>query len=446
MPYQPVSEYKHRKRYRLVISDYIELGNEMGFDLISNEVQNSNTPVEWRCRENNHVFRASYANVRSGWGCPYCSNRIPKTESDYHALATAKSLSWEGEQLPPTVTAKTEWSCLAQGHIFSRSYHSINSRPNSRCPVCAGVTRLTEDDYRRAGLANGIVWAGKELPANNHTPTRWVCDSDHLWYAPYNRIKQGHGCPRCGKVAIITKDDYVLLAHDKGLTLLGDIPSTVTKKAKWRCGKNHEFLAPYHSVKKAVVGCPICGIEVGIDKIRYKPEAYRALAERLGIIWVEAPVSTTTDKHWWICDAGHHFRAPYSTLSSGHGCPYCVNMVNGARVSKPQRALYEMVGGELNFAITPRRRADIAIQVDGVAIAIEYDAYYYHADKEQRGLARNEKMIALGWKVLCIKSNSTLPSPEQLQEAVHHLATTDATYAEIILDDWGKGQVFKRGK
>lgn len=43
-----------------------------------------------------------------------------------------------------------------------------------------------------------------------------------------------------------------------------------------------------------------------------------------------------------------------------------------------------------------------------------------------------------GYKILRIKSSDKQPADEQIIQAINKLATTDATYAEIILPDWGR--------
>ena len=69
---------------------------------------------------------------------------------------------------------------------------------------------------------------------------------------------------------------------------------------------------------------------------------------------------------------GHRWLATYNDLQRGRGCPVCIDMVNGVRVSKPQRQLNEMLGGELNLPCGGYL-IDVAVCLNGVNIAVEYD-------------------------------------------------------------------------
>jgi hypothetical protein len=45
-----------------------------------------------------------------------------------------------------------------------------------------------------------------------------------------------------------------------------------------------------------------------------------------------------------------------------------------------------------------------------------------------------------GYKILRIKSSNKQPTDAQLMDAINRLVTTDDTYVEIILPDWGGTQ------
>ena len=79
---------------------------------------------------------------------------------------------------------------------------------------------------------------------------------------------------------------------------------------------------------------------------------------------------------------------------------------------------------------------DIAIMLDKLKIDMEYDGWYWHKDRLEKDETRNNYLFNKGWKVLRIKSNTQVPTIEQLQESLNILINTDETYQEIILDDW----------
>jgi very-short-patch-repair endonuclease len=112
-------------------------------------------------------------------------------------------------------------------------------------------------------------------------------------------------------------------------------------------------------------------------------------------------------------------------------------MVYGAPVSQVQRDLCEMLDGELNHPFD-RFNIDVALNVDGVAIAVEYDSWYWHGHRQEQDVQRVEALITAGWRVLRIKSNVLLPTRKQLDTEIARLVAGQKL-TEIVLDDWGKG-------
>lgn len=92
---------------------------------------------------------------------------------------------------------------------------------------------------------------------------------------------------------------------------------------------------------------------------------------------------------------GHRWEARYSHIRSGSGCPACVDMVNGARVSLIQRRLCDQLGGTLNHPVGPLR-VDIAIWRGSRAIAIEYDSWYWRGDRKDENEDRDYRLLAEG--------------------------------------------------
>jgi very-short-patch-repair endonuclease len=96
-----------------------------------------------------------------------------------------------------------------------------------------------------------------------------------------------------------------------------------------------------------------------------------------------------------------------------------------------------MLGGELNYPLGPYK-IDVAVEADGIAIAVEYDSWYWHAGQEDHDAQRDREVIAAGWRVLRVKSRASLPSQEQLDAAIACLLAGE-DQVEIVLDDWGEG-------
>jgi hypothetical protein len=456
-------------------ADYLTLAEERGFRWLGPEVPNVVTKTGWECEEG-HQWEAIYDSIRCGTGCPFCAGRAPKTPEDYQALAEDRGFRWLGPEVPNTAT-KTEWECV-QGHRWKATYANI--RQGTGCPFCAGSFPKTPADYQALAKERGFCWLGPEVP-NTATKTEWECAQGHRWEATYGNIQQGKGCPFCAGAFPKRAAEYYALAEDRGFRWLGPQVSSVHALTSWECEEGHRWEATFTNVRRGT-GCPFCygnvaetrgfrwlGPEVPNTNTtttwgcgeghRWEatygnilqgkgcpfcaglapktPADYHTLAEQRGFRWLGPEVPNTTTKTTWMCEQGHQWETAYGNIQQGTGCPVCVDMVEGVQVSKIQRNLCEMLGGELNRPFGPFR-IDIALEVDGVAIAVEYDSWFWHGGQEEHDAWRDREMIEAGWRVLRVRSNTQLPTGEQLDEAINCLLAGE-TQVEVVLDDWGIG-------
>jgi len=353
-------------------------------------------------------------------------SRSRKTPADYCALAHECGFAWIGPEVP-MVTIKTEWQC-SQGHRWQAHYNSIQQ--GHGCPYCAGVARKTRSDYEALANLRGFKWLGPEVP-NTTIRTWWQCPESHRWDAIYSTIQQGHGCPYCANRIPKTPADYEALANLRGFKWLGpEVPNT-TIRTWWQCPENHRWDAIYSTIRQGR-GCPYCA---GIA--RKTPPDYEALASLRGFKWLGPEVPNQKTKTWWECSSGHRWQARYGDIRRGSRCPECHGMTNGVRSSRQQRKLAEMLRGDLNVHQDPYT-IDIGVERSGCKIAVEYDAWYWHAHMETYETQRTKWLNDKGWHVLQIRSGSRLPTPEQLEGAMRALQD-GAWHIEIVLDDWGKG-------
>ena len=296
---------------RKTLADYHALADERGFRWLGPEVPNTHTKTGWEC-ERGHRWQAPYSSIQQRSGCPVCAGKVPKKPVDYHALAEQRGFRWLGPEVPNTKT-KTGWHCEC-GRRWEVSYHSIQQ--GSGCPVCAGSVPKTPADYHALAEQRGFRWLGPEV-SNVLTKTRWKCEFGHRWEARYNSIQQGRGCPVCASKVPKTPVDYHVLAAERGFCWLGpEVPNT-SIKTSWECEQGHRWEAPYNSIQQGR-GCPVCA-----GRAPKAPADYHALAEKRGFRWLGPNVSYTKTKTTWECEHGHRWKARYSDIRKGSGCPFC---------------------------------------------------------------------------------------------------------------------------
>jgi len=365
-----------------------------------------------------------------------------KTPADYHALAAERGLAWLGPEVRST-KEKTGWRCRC-GREWQTTYTTVKQGSTCTCPTCAhqkvsDLVRKTPADYHALAAERSLVWLGPEV-RNGVEKTGWRCRCGCEWQTTYTTVKQGSTgtCPTCANqrrndLHRNPPEDYHALAAERGLVWLGPEVRSTREKTGWRCRYGHEWQTAYYVIQRGRT-CPTCAHQRSHDPLRKTPEDYHALAAERGFVWLGPEVRSATEKTGWQCSEIHQWEAVYRNIAQGTGCPDCADMVNGVRVSSPQRALCEMIDGELNRP-EGDYYIDVAVLVDGVPVAIEYDGWFWHMDKQPEDAARTAELIRRGWKVLRVKSGALLPEERDVALAVERLLKGD-DYTEIVLDDW----------
>jgi very-short-patch-repair endonuclease len=111
---------------------------------------------------------------------------------------------------------------------------------------------------------------------------------------------------------------------------------------------------------------------------------------------------------------------------------------NGRRFSLLQVELQKLVGGILNHRVG-RHAVDLAIVSGGPRVAIEYDSWYWHAGCEAKDKARDQALLAAGWRVLRIRSGGQVPSAQELRRMILELRKSPIAVRVHTSEDWGVG-------
>lgn len=238
---------------RKTAEDYHVLAGYRNFEWIGKGLpKNVLTKTRWRCSKN-HEWETWYNAILQGNGCPKCAGHARITEEDYHILAKSRNFEWIGE-FPKSTVTRTEWRCL-RGHRWKGRYHDI--KYGAGCPYCACRVSKTEKDYYDLAESRNFEWIGK-LPGKTHVKTKWQCgECGYKWSASYNSIQRGCGCLNCAGNMCRTEKDYYALAANRNFEWIGRFPKNTKINTRWRCSKNHEWLATYNNIHQGS-NCPEC--------------------------------------------------------------------------------------------------------------------------------------------------------------------------------------------
>lgn len=116
--------------------DYYALAESRQFKWIDENLPpNVSTKTLWRC-DKGHEFETPYNTILQGCGCPYCAGNVKKTEKDYHDLAKSRGFKWVGPRLPVNVHKTTWWKCK-DNHVFEANYNNVKT--GWGCPQCSDM-------------------------------------------------------------------------------------------------------------------------------------------------------------------------------------------------------------------------------------------------------------------------------------------------------------------
>ncbi len=311
---------------RKTATDYQTLASERGFQWVGEFPSGTSVPTRWRC-PHGHEWETSYGNIGQGTGCPHCAGLAPKDSDDYESLAKQRGFEWLGP-LPKNVKENSWWRC-AFGHEWAATYNSIQQ--GRGCPFCGELRRgykrkLAASDYKRLANSRGFVWLGPAV-SNNNEGTSWRCNYGHEWQTPYKSIRRGSGCPECAGNKKKTRKDYERLAEELEILWLGPFVENTQSKTWWMCDAGHRWSAPFKSLSRTIgtgnSGCRKCKYDRLAEMRRLKPDAYTAMAERLGWEWLGPDPKSVVKPTWWRCDSGHRVDITYKSLYVGNGCRIC---------------------------------------------------------------------------------------------------------------------------
>jgi hypothetical protein len=146
---------------------------------------------------------------------------------------------------------------------------------------------------------------------------RWRCAKDHIWVANPADIKAGNWCPYCAGQRRTIYDMRAMAKEWGGVCLSAQYRGMVDHKLSWRCAKGHEWTATPISVS---IGhwCPTCGGSKPLTM-----EAMQLAAQRKGGKCLSTSSTNSKTKLKWRCAEGHEWSAIPDSLRAGAWCPIC---------------------------------------------------------------------------------------------------------------------------
>lgn len=241
----------------------------------------------------------------------------------------------------------------------------------------------------------------------------WICKFGHTWFAKIHNRCNGRGCPQC-KGNLPSETNNLLLkfpevskkwnfSKNKNLTPKDILPAS-TIKVWWICDKKHEWLSSPHAMtnKNAKIGCPYCkGLFVSnTNNIMDNKLLLSEWDYEKNICKPQEMTIGKSTKIFWKCKYNHQWNATIPSRLIGTGCPFC---------KKPHSNLEVRIYSELKYLFpdTIWNYTDIGAEIDvylpTYKIGIEIDGSYWHKNKIDKDISKNEKAKKLEIKIIRIR-------------------------------------------
>jgi hypothetical protein len=329
----------------------------------------SRSRVWWLC-EKGHEWQAIINSRNHGYGCPYCSGRLPTKENSLKTKYPELALQWHpvknGDLTPENVTAasgkKVWWKC-ENVHEWQAKVYSRNE--GHGCPYCSG-SKSSKDKSLKAKnpllasqwhpVKNGDLKPEDFLPGSNKK-VWWVCENGHEWQASIGERYRGIGCPYCANRRI--NKDNCLKTRNPSLAMQwhpfknGDlIPEDVipgsNKKVWWKCEIGHEWQTKILYRTYYNTGCPFCSQKSAEYELTLSnPELTEMWhPEKNGNLTPANVTANSVNTVWWLCKKGHEWQEKVYLQDRKQGCPFClkenpVKKVRNKHISTAFRGFYK---------------------------------------------------------------------------------------------------------
>ncbi len=232
----------------------------MGGTCLSSEYKGPHTVLKWRCK-NEHNWLASPNSIRRGTWCPFCRGRNPSIE-DMTALALKNSGKLISQNIPNSST-KIEWECSLRHKWFATPTQIKRGRWCPKCKYLK-ISELRKgniEEMRNIGKDRGGLCLS-DMYDDSQTKLFWQCKNGHQWQAAPANITRGQWCPQCSGNIVKTIQEIKEFANNKGGECLSSFYKNRSTKLEWKCTLGHIWNAPAYNVVYEGTWCPVCSSKI----------------------------------------------------------------------------------------------------------------------------------------------------------------------------------------
>jgi hypothetical protein len=261
-----------------------------------------------------------------------------------------------------------------------------------------------------------------EITAGSGRKVWWLCNNGHSWQSVVSsRIKNGlmRKCPFCkglkpseiNNFATENKDLLLIWDYKKNIQNPKQFTPRSNKKVFWICKKGHSW---QNTIKRTVLQkgkCPVCSEKKSVSIIHNLQTKFPELMEfwdfekNINPPIIFAPFSSK--KVYWKCVNGHSYLQPIvHKTRAGYGCPKC--KIKGSRNEVRIYCELKHIGFEV-FLRHKINGTEFDLYFPKLKMAIEYDGSYFHKNRRNADIRKNEIANNLEIKLIRIREKPLKP-------------------------------------
>lgn len=303
---------------------------DINIKILGKEYINSRTPMRCKCLLDNYEWEITWANLSVGKGCPKCTGVAKPTIKEIRDRLTEDKPHIEllsTEYI--NNRSKLSFKCLLDEYEWETTWNSLVQGANCPRCVGQERLNLDTVKNRLGKINPNIEILSREFDVSNaYLECKCLIDN-HTWRATWGNLSQGKGCPKCGGKLIPTIESVkaMMLDINPNIAILSD--SYINAKTKLSCEcliDGYEWETTWNKLQQGA-GCPRCGkVErLTLDVVKERLYAINPYIEILS----ETFETTHTHLKCRCLIDEHEWHVTWGNLSFGTGCPKCNNSSNG---------------------------------------------------------------------------------------------------------------------
>lgn len=403
----------------------------------------------FQCCVCDHVFKSTLQNLiynaktKKGEFCQQCEyNKYTHKldEIGYQILTTIDQYKGSVHSI--------EVKCKQCNVIFNaRAQVLIKGNQSSGCGC---VIRTRAINHNLKGTKVGHILIISNLIFRNikgYNCVRGLCDCGSMTDLRVDQIRvkkrsETIGCNKCSKQRHAQAVQTWQVGQKFGtLTIISD--AFLVKRNRYvetqcDCG-NIERSATIDLTLGRKKTCTQCRLNKHLEYNRDRADKYLAIFEAKRLT---EDIPNGQVRIWYQCKCGRKNRILLSYLQQlveRKNKPLicrCEKIKNGVSTSNAAIKLHENLDRGVHNFQAKSGNIDIALVYQGKKIAIEYDEWWWHKDKQNLDKKKTAALLEDGWYVLRLRVSTFVPNKKFLQKALKRLVKTPSRLLLLTHKSW----------